>query len=138
MEDIDIEELILDSIINVFDTTDEDISLGGDFKSDYLTVSFDEENNKWVANDKLVDYLSCVLLYNQPHPNFVSDDSAAISTLMKLFGKSAGWIRSFQCGCRGISNSSTSITGYILGMKMVKLYEEYNAPFNKSDDNGNI
>lgn len=134
MDDLSIEELIVDCAIKVFDTTNVEIVLTENKNNDYITVFFNKDDNKWLVRGNEVDFLSCVLLINQPHPNFMSDDNESISTLMKLFDKSASWLRSFQCGIRGISNCSTSITGYVCGMRVLKLYVECSRPLILFDD----
>lgn len=87
------------------------------FKNEEFIAFWNIALCKWQSNSN-PDALSCVLIKLNPEPNRNGDDDIVVATLSKLFGISAGWIRSFQDGWRGISNRHTSITGYLLGRKL--------------------
>jgi len=69
-----------------------------------------------------VDPFTCVLIIEQPERTSNYDDNEAISSLVAMFDRRSGWIRSFQCGYYGETNAYTSITGYLLGRKFRAVY----------------
>jgi hypothetical protein len=67
-----------------------------------------------------IDPLSAVLLVEQLEPYRKSDDDLAVATLANLFKRHTGWVKSFQIGILGQSNSGTSISGYLMGREVKK------------------
>ncbi len=77
------------------------------------------EENAWMYSGE-IDPLSAVLLVEQLEPYRKGDDDLAVATLSNLFSRYAGWIRSFQIGILGQANSGSSISGYLMGVKIKK------------------
>ena len=75
--------------------------------------------NSWMYSGE-IDPLSAVLLVEQKEPYRQGDDDLAVATLSNMFSRYAGWVKSFQIGILGKSNSGTSISGYLMGCEVKK------------------
>lgn len=124
MDDHRIEETIIHCIHQIIEETEYQIELAS-IREDGFEILLRDQDGKieWYVKGP-IDALSCVILMMQPAYSFASDDNAGVAAIMKLFGKSGGWVRSFQGGWRGINNSSNSISGWWMGHKTRMYYEK--------------
>jgi len=85
-----------------------------------MTITWDYQKNRWVSPDNSCSCLEAVLLIGQRIPDLTlsRSDDLLISTLSNLFNKPAKWVSSFLLGYSGESNSSTSISGYVMGSNL--------------------
>ncbi len=75
------------------------------------------EENKWMFDGE-VDPLSAVLLVEQKEPYREGDDDIAVGTLANMFGRKPNWVKSFQLGLTNKTNSGTSISGFLMGVRI--------------------
>ncbi len=90
--------------------------------SDPLNVTWNI--NKWESNDKLCCPLSSLLITHNiiPDVRLIKSDDLKCSTIAIFLNKNESWINSFICAIQGKQNEGTSISGYILGLKIKKLF----------------
>ena len=66
--------------------------------------------------------LSLLLIQKNPERVSSGDDDILIATLSKFLQKPTWYFRSFQCAWQGKTNSSMSISGFLLGEKLRKKF----------------
>jgi hypothetical protein len=92
-------------------------------------LSFDGEytilwDNVFFISTSKIDPLSLLLWDTNPERCLNGDDNITTATIAKLLNKSPAWIQSFQNGWSGQKNKSTSISAYLLGVKLRKRYKK--------------
>ena len=117
MGDDEIEATIVSAVERLFEETDFTLTFNST-KEDGFEVELDE-HSKWQLKHN-ADVLSLVLYFLGPIPIKDADDNIGVGTIMHMFERSAGWVRSFQDGVGNKYNSSSSISGYWMGMKVRK------------------
>lgn len=86
-----------------------------------LAIYWSGEHNSWKCTDLTkLDPLSWILYCLNMEPCYDGDDNLAIATLARRFNRSANWVKSFHLAVNGKANSGTSISGYVLGLKVRK------------------
>lgn len=87
----------------------------------YIDVTWIE--GKWQLKDSTqADPFALLLVDKNPERVKNMDDDIVIATVANLIKKPAWYIRSFQDGWHGVSNSYMSIEAHLLGAKLRKLY----------------
>lgn len=117
MLDVDIEAIIVDAVERLFEETDFILTFASTKEDGFEAVL--DEHSKWQLKHN-ADPLSLVLYFSGPIPIKTSDDNICVGTIMKMWGKNAAWVRSFQDGVGNRYNSSSSINGYWAGMRARK------------------
>lgn len=110
--DIEIEGIVINAVERLYEETDL-ILIFNSTKEDGFEIVFDE-NDEWVIKHS-IDPLSLVLWLEKPYPITTADDNVCVGTIMRMWCKSSGWVRSFQDGIANKKNSSTSINGWVSG-----------------------
>lgn len=115
---------IIDSAIKLAISNQLDLDFAGSGEEDNVVAywSTKEKPCLWESALSSIDPLSAVLVFNQPEKRSKEDDNEAIATLSYFLNKSPGWLRSFQCGWFNKSNSSSSITGFLIGRTLRNEY----------------
>jgi hypothetical protein len=110
--DTEIEGIVLDAVERLFEETDL-ILIFNSTKEDGFEIGLDEDG-KWKISHS-IDVLSLVLWFHSPIPVMMSDDNVCVGTIMKMWDKNSGWVRSFQYGIANKPNNSSSISGWFVG-----------------------
>ena len=86
-----------------------------------LAIFWSGPHNAWKCLDSnQLDPLSWVLYCMQPEPFREGDDDLAVATLGNLFNRKPSWVKAFHIALSSKTNSGTSISGFLMGVKVKK------------------